>query len=165
MKPIIFLDFDGVFNSVETAIAWGNPDKLDPRAVGLVQSLTENTDAEVVISSTWRKLMTLQDIQQHLRAHGGNSLAARVVATTPSVKGNVVRGIEIAQWLTAWRPVYTPYVIIDDDSDMLDSQLPHFVQVPNYRGFGLPEYVKACDILGHASRDLEHFKRYLEIQA
>lgn len=37
-----------------------------------------------------------------------------------------VRGDEIAEWLSR-HPEVTKYAIIDDDSDMLPEQMPHFV--------------------------------------
>ena len=55
MKKYIFLDFDGVINTQNG--------KFDKNAVANLRRLLERTDANVVISSTWR-LQGMEYIQQ-----------------------------------------------------------------------------------------------------
>ena len=59
----IFLDFDGVLNTMEyqTALQWkGEPRKdeygslFDPEAVENLNLIIQNTNAKIVISSSWR---------------------------------------------------------------------------------------------------------------
>ena len=40
------------------------------------------------------------------------------------------------------------YVILDDDSDFLAEQQPHFIHTPNDNGFDFEHYFKALCILG-----------------
>src|SRR5690606_41150945 len=46
------------------------------------------------------------------------------------------RGHEIDVWLNALGGLVESYVIIDDDSDMTDAQMPHFVQRSEERRVG-----------------------------
>lgn len=52
------------------------------------------------------------------------------------------------------------FVILDDDSDMLDSQQPHFVQTQHRDGFGVPEYLKALEILAPEHKDVTQLAWY-----
>ncbi|MDE6338813.1 MAG: hypothetical protein K2K97_03370 [Muribaculaceae bacterium] len=71
-RPVIFLDFDGVLNTEQyqarlavegkpTKDAWGP--LFDPRAVGNLKKIIDATDAEIVISSSWRYLYTLGSLR------------------------------------------------------------------------------------------------------
>lgn len=119
---IIFLDIDGVLNSHEWIHAnqhLFNAGRLfmhqnvDRTAVARVQQICDATGAKIVISSTWRRLNTLEQLQNVLRNHG---LASEVIGTTPILSD--FRGKEIQQWLDNNGPIES-FVIIDDDGDML----------------------------------------------
>lgn len=144
MRPVIFLDFDGVLNSTRSAIAFGGygEAQLDPVAVALVASLAKLADARVVVSSTWRLLYSLGDLRRILSNYS-HALADRVTDATPSLRSGH-RGEEIEAWLT---DNGTPsYVILDDDADMLPSQLSCFVRVDGQYGFSSPDFRKALGI-------------------
>lgn len=158
--PVIFLDFDGVLNSLRTALAFGGFDghQLDPAAVGLVARLAKESCAQVVISSSWRVGRTLDDLREILRSYSA-ALADRVIGMTPRINGP--RGAEIAKWLAENDGAGRGYVIIDDDSDMLDGQLPHFVQTSMRDGFGIVEYHRALTIIAPDHEDVPGLARYV----
>lgn len=148
---IIFLDIDGVLNSLRSVFALGNPSKhFDPVAVGLLDKLSEEADAHIVISSSWRHGNTealvneLYDIcHQYKEPH----FLDRVVGETPRLS-NGVRGDEIEQWLVMYREEdIESYVIIDDDKDMLPKQQNNFVHTSFNEGFLLEHYWECMRIL------------------
>ena len=153
---IIFLDIDGVLNSTRTAIAYdGYPykmpiekslDKFDITAIKLIKKLCKETKAKVVISSTWRG-----------SAKGVlcfDALGLPVIGMTPnrSPHGHE-RGYEIRDFLDEFMLKSEPhdpletYVIIDDDSDMLDVQLKNFVKTDAHAGFSFYNYMDSLKIL------------------
>lgn len=119
---VIFLDFDGVLNSVEWWRRRGADGmrSLDPAAVGLVNQLVVRTDAKVVISSTWR--LFPKDVAVNTLKENG--FVGEIIGQTPdgammkgAIYGAVQRGHEIQAWL-ATCPKVSSFVILDDDSDM-----------------------------------------------
>src|SRR5688572_25715427 len=107
MAPIIFLDIDGVLNSVEyhreRHIRGRKP--LDAVAIRRLNQLTDLTGARIVISSSWRQWGFLA-VRDMLRAAG---VTGWIVSRTPILVGGVYegsglygwvpRGVEIAAWL------------------------------------------------------------------
>lgn len=157
---VIFLDVDGVLNSVRSAIALHRPhdvtraDCIDPIAVALVNRVIERSGANLVISSSHRKHIPdplgngrcLVAMQKYFDNFG---IVGKVIGYTPCSKDGH-RGTEIKQWLDNERDhsgLITEYVIIDDDCDMLEEQLPYFVKTDNYFGFSYKNYVDALHIL------------------
>lgn len=132
---ILFLDIDGVLNSVaftktivrRSLIA--DPATIDPQAVALLQNfLNQYSDLKIVISSTWRKAHTLSELKNILLHSGLNS--DLIIEYTPVVH-NAPRGAEIKQWLQTQNfksnfPV-TGIAILDDDTDMAELS-PFLVQ-------------------------------------
>jgi trans-aconitate methyltransferase len=123
-KPLIFLDIDGVLNS-ETWF-WTNPyrrdvsvfekrfDQLDPKACKLLHDFCQDISAQVVISSTWRKLLTVNEISSLLEKR---DCYLDIIGATPHVYLQPhQRGDEIQSWLDI--NGLRPFVIFDDDSDM-----------------------------------------------
>ncbi len=162
MVKCVMLDIDGVLNSVDSAIGWcalkGHQQEeltLDPISVGLLKSLCDITDAKIVISSTWRLGRTVQDFVEIFKLYEWDN--APIIDMTPSLPGkrdsHERRGHEIQQWLDN-NPVDS-YVIFDDDSDMLGSQLHSFIHVSNINGFRSQHYVKALRHFGHPDDRLE----------
>ena len=60
------------------------------------------------------------------------------------------RGTEIQMWLDA-HPEVDNYVILDDDTDMLDSQYEHFVHISYEKGLNEEFANKAIDILNNGN--------------
>ena len=137
-KPVIFLDFDGVLNSLRSTLAFGGCGRhqFDAVAVDLMARLAGKADARVVVSSAWRIGQTVEGLRIILGEYS-TTLAARVIGMTP--RGLECRGAEIAQWLAENPSEHNrSFVIVDDDADMLDGQLPRFVQTRHRDGIGAP---------------------------
>jgi len=160
VSPVIFLDFDGVLNSLRSTLAFGGCDRkqFDPVSVNLVSRLAKGSGANVVVSSAWRIGSDVMELRSILSSYSA-LLASRVIDVTPSLLGK--RGEEIAQWLAENESKHNgQFVILDDDSDMLDSQRPHFVQTAHRDGFGVPEYLKALEILAPEHKDVTQLAWY-----
>src|SRR5689334_1687229 len=106
---VIFLDFDGVLNSLAFLRKEPGPlDRLDPAAVARLSALAQRSGAKVVISSSWRLQRSLDDLRHLLRSLG---FAGEVVGRTPDLTATVrvadssaVRSMEIRAWLEACAP-------------------------------------------------------------
>lgn len=122
---VVFLDIDGVLNNIASAAEGVD---IIPEKVILVRQLCKATDAHIVISSTWRIIHSLEFLREMLYRTGlkcGSKYGQVIDVTPDSTKGH--RGTEIQQWLDE-HPEVTDFVILDDDSDMLDHQLPFFIK-------------------------------------
>ena len=72
-----------------------------------------SSEADVVVSSTWRYGKTALELQEMLDAEG---FKGRVLDKTPTGERGANRGEEIAAWLA--EHAVGGYVIIDDHADM-----------------------------------------------
>ncbi len=124
----IFLDVDGVLNSLRTCVAFGGykTEHLDPTAIKLVDHLCRaftkaGLAPKVVISSTWRMKYPDPQWWAVLFAHHGCDVT--FVGITPDIHDIEPnrRGREILAWMTANAPG-AAYVCLDDDSDFLPDQ-------------------------------------------
>lgn len=98
--------------------------RMAPRCVKVLNEITDQTGAEIVISSCWRK-------GRGLDFFDGRGVTGKIIDKTPIID-NAQRGEEIAAWLKA-NPGHTRFVIIDDDNDM-EPLMDHFVQTDNEEG-------------------------------
>lgn len=146
--PIIFLDIDGVFNcQLFYTKRKGQPkeseyplSELCKERIGWFNVLCAETDAKVVISSTWRMGKTVAQLQKIINDVYGTF---EIIGVTPILRNeNCVRGNEIALWIKENVKElfgieyydYNNYVIIDDDSDMLYQQRNNLFLTDNYSG-------------------------------
>jgi hypothetical protein len=135
---VVFLDIDGVLNHCDTQCGLATdveplPIPIAPKCMARLNQLIAETDAKVVISSSWRKFARWQDLGPALVRHG---LVADVIGETPDLINDPVwldrwrtregapftyerlaRGWEIREWLAA-TPEVTGFVVLDDCSDM-----------------------------------------------
>lgn len=157
---LIFLDIDGVLNSLDSAIAFHscNESALDPISIGLLKRLCEEVDAKIVISSTWRRGRTTKDFVKIFANYGWQE--APVIGRTPIMDSK--RGLEIHEW-SLFNPEVTNYVILDDDGSMLDSQLQNFVHVSNVNGFRSKHYCAALRIFGKPDERLEQQVNFVRL--
>lgn len=134
---IIFLDMDGVLDG-----SWSKY-VLDHEKVALLEKLIKDTDAKIVVSSSWSTgSRNAEDfINKHFyglfkRLTNGVSPESLFVKSIIDVTDHMgsCRGDEIKRWLEAHEDEVESYVIIDDDSDMLDEQLFNFVQTDGWYG-------------------------------
>lgn len=125
---LIFLDIDGVLNDFERSwreVPDYNPE-IAPRCVQALNRVIRATEAKLVLSSSWRNLITaghmsLFGFERLLQSHG---VRAWLISHT-RVNGDEYRWQEIAAWLkepmrgTQSMPkgVIDRYCIIDDDHD------------------------------------------------
>lgn len=138
---VIFLDIDGVLNSADT-MAEGI--HLDPAKVIILREIVDQTNAMIVISSTWRFQYSIKEMGDLLYRTGFRG-AHRVIDSTPKSKDGH-RGSEIETWLNDRNDV-EKYVIIDDSSDFFDYQKKNFVQTKWETGLNWIFANKAIEIL------------------
>lgn len=115
---ILFLDIDGVVNSRETlARSYGGFIGIDPYLAFYVGKIILDTGCKVVLSSSWR--LSERDVKEV------EERVYKIHSKTPPPWEGSTRGMEIQAWLDK-HPEVEKYAILDDDPDMLDSQLPNF---------------------------------------
>lgn len=162
---VIFLDIDGVLNvDLVERDEYGR--LFHTHFVENLSRIVRETDAKIVISSAWR--MSGLDVMREMWQKRG--LAGEVIGITPYITTHelkeleestgsdwLARGWEIAEWLKLTKDEIQvdKYVILDDDTDMLDSQLPYYLQCSELKdpdavhGYGLTKRIaeRAIEIL------------------
>lgn len=86
----------------------------------------------------------MEQIKEELARAGAPSLAKYIVDRTGQGPGN--RGRQISDWILC-NNFRGTFIIIDDDSDMLPSQKPLFIQTSFDDGFRAKHYTAAMWIL------------------
>lgn len=162
---ILFLDIDGVVNCATTTQRHRGFIGIDPYMAFLVGDLVDRLDLKVVLSSTWRKS---EDGREEVRKQ-----VCKFIDITPSINDPALyesgtsfikRGYEIKSWLDnnplvkCDTPTSCPYpmramcqghevekyAILDDDSDMLEEQMPNFFKTSWQTGV-TPEHIKLLE--------------------
>ncbi len=151
---ILFLDIDGVLNSdrwfteQQDGTFMPHEDKMDPKAVAVLNEIIEKSGAKIVISSSWRKFFDFDELKRILCEVNG--VKAEIFSTTPVRFSFVSRGYEIREWLQNYyedlregeitEPVEA-IVSLDDDSSVGDALdiAPYWVQTHWDEGL-LPEH-------------------------
>lgn len=114
---IIFLDFDGVLATDDyDDILMERNDRLrdffgrkfDPNCVASLKMIIESTNADIVITSSWRHYLNPFSMRIMWRLR---KMPGRVIGLTPSMSDN--RSLEIESWLSK-HPEIDNYVILDD---------------------------------------------------
>ena len=168
MRNIIFLDIDGVLNcqlmyeeqlkreesykdykEVKKELRWKvkhneigrlvfYSSQIDSKRIEWLNDLCIKTDSQIVISSTWRKGKSVDELQEIFDFCGATFIV--LDKTGDCLCGT--RGCEISNWKGKnWQKYFgleshslANYVIIDDDNDMLLSQQANFFQTDPYSG-------------------------------
>jgi hypothetical protein len=168
-RKIIFLDIDGVLNH-EQWFCWryynikngtnlkdfyidnGSTSReafllsmIDERSVANLNYIIKETGADIVLSSSWRSNNADDNIETNkILKHKG--LIKEFFDVTPYC--GMRRGAEIEQWLKQQNDIdVINYVILDDDTDMLDSQKDNFVNTDAFVGLTWHDAEKAIEIL------------------
>lgn len=143
---IIFLDIDGVLNVCYPKDRDKYGSGFHPHFVENLRHIIQETGAKIVISSSWRMsgLDTMINMWKYRKYPG------IVIDVTPNLCYNsrtddIGRGDEILAWYKDHFKYIDSFVIIDDDTDMLDIQKRYnFVQTSNVwdhsdhvQGYGL----------------------------
>lgn len=102
---VIFLDIDGVLNNNNTKMDLG----WEPSLVKILNYIVKETEAKIVLSSTWRRT-------EHYRNIIKNDMKIDFIDVTPKLWKE--RGHEIQAWLDK-NPDVDNFIILDDDSDMV----------------------------------------------
>lgn len=130
MKPVLFLDIDGVLNTSEdySAYRYANCGAFmlghdhsellfAKRCVAVLNQITDANGAEIVISSSWRQYYDgkanrppFAELRGLLARVG---ITATVLGPTPAIEHR--RGPAIEQWLTRHRQQGTRLLIVDDE--------------------------------------------------
>lgn len=125
VKPrnIIFLDIDGVLNTVESL---SNNVGIMPEKVLLLQNIASRTNASIVISSDWKHSFTLLEISKILYCAG--LVGIEILGFTPNDSHlDSLRGENVDGYLEEYD--YDNYVILDDLSEhnFYDHQIENLV--------------------------------------
>jgi len=165
---VIFLDHDGVIclsdnwgNRFKKQKDWGGRklsmntlsmpveyrfDNFDVKAVKVLNEILEETGAEIVVSSDWKRWATVEEMGEYYESKG---IIKKPIAFTDSIlyddydnfpwhnrwESEQTRSLEIAQYL-GQNPVITHWVAIDDlnmslrDVDDTSWGLKNFVLTP-----------------------------------
>lgn len=140
---IVFLDCDGVVNStsflaaarVRRAPDWstsagrveGLCQMVDPRNVACLNDLLRRSGAFIVVSSSWRNLLTLEEFRKVATQAGIEGEALGFVPSVLPMKRpqDLPRGFGVDAWLAdrlgppaGPMPVVDSFVALDDDSDL-----------------------------------------------
>ena len=164
MKKYIFLDIDGVLNTERNIKLLREQGKqtsdkygflFDPLSVANLASILYQTNAEIIISSTWK----IEGLNHMIAMWKDRGLPGTVIDITPSeildieeIDFNnpdsfIGRGREIQQWLSINSKRNDCYIILDDCNDILQSQQP-FLLLTNPRvGITKRSVNKAIEIL------------------
>ena len=120
-----------------------NEDMLDERAIVQLKKIVEATDAEIVLSSSWRWYKETRDkIHHQLRQKGID-----FVDTTPrEIDITMSRGAEIKAWLDN-HPEVEKFVILDDDELQIEEYLPYHVKTNFKYGLTREKAAEAIKIL------------------
>jgi hypothetical protein len=190
---VIFLDIDGVLNCEDAYrsgeceyIEWETPVGTKDHHQSFcswskewLNKLINETDAKIVISSTWRH----SGIDFMKKVWELEGMSGEIIGLTPSFRGDIKgytipRGCEIDHYLKNelkfnhinWdkdtqqeymnKSGVDNYIIIDDDGDMLYGQRHHFVHVlpspRNKRGFDEQHYKLGLEMLSKTVIDLNY---------
>lgn len=141
-QRVIFLDIDGVLTNAKTGYRQG-----DANCVNWLNTITDQTGAVIVVSSTWRADPEIANV---LARQG---VTGEVIGTTPFLDERNAsglwrpkpRGCEIQAWLDA-NPGPRQFVILDDDNDMGDLT-PRLVQTQSEFGLRREEAKRAIAML------------------
>lgn len=142
VTKVIFLDIDGVLNTPSDLKNAHTLLFIDSTKVERLNRIISATDARLVLSSTWRRFdYCVEYLKQHMELVGQTPVGVK-----EQWSGNYTRrGKEIQAWLDTF-PI-KKYIILDDDGDMLEHQLPFFIQTDTYVGLTDDHVDRAIEIL------------------
>ena len=145
---VLFLDYDGVVNTpmwnskgTRCQYAFPSDGKVNNfQAVQWISEFCQRFKYDIVVTSTWRMDLNYKECLEN----GGLRNTIRILGKTPMLD-NRFRGQEISEYLQA-HPEIKYYIIVDDEGDMLEEQMEHFVQTNPDFGFGISDFHKCEEI-------------------
>lgn len=159
-KIILFLDLDGVLTSIPWMITRHQLRRygllnypgiecshiVDPGCLAHLNFLLRATGAQIVISSTWRTYLSLEELRRTLETQG--MVPGRIIGKTPRIHVSRSRGLEVKQWISE-NSFEGRFVVIDDDDDITEHGLgSHFVKTHIMLGLQYKEIQQSLKILG-----------------
>ena len=147
---IVFLDFDGVLNSDLSIAQLGTQYRFWPQSIEALNHILKETNARVVITSTWREHWTLSENASALEKD--KMLPGRVVGKTSATGG--LRGLEIDSWLKSVPYPVRSFVILDDREDMA-MHSSRLIRIDPRVGLGMREAQAAIQMLKAPSKGAE----------
>lgn len=162
MGRYLFLDIDGVLNSERTVHAHqrlihagrvkhdmllgkGFDPLWDATAVGMLKASQFDIGFKIVISSTWRILMSLDAFHTIFDFYGWDTRDI-IIDKTDREEGK--RGMQVDRWLKQYGQPEDKYCILDDDDDMLPTQQESFVKVSYREGLSFSDIERLYTIFG-----------------
>ena len=165
---IIFLDIDGVLSTINTRYNYFESD-----CVNRLNTILDATAAKIVISSTWRKGRTLQQLQKLFITQGDKRKIVKnpisidpstIIGVTPDfntleeqdfrIKLNddmlFGRGLEICAWLEASiksNITIESYAVLDDDVADIAPHLHRHIKTHTHYGLNDEDVLKTIQIL------------------
>jgi hypothetical protein len=152
-QRVVFLDFDGVLNGERFLQACSRDAKLslaagsmgiDAKAIALLNQLVARTDAQLVVSSSWRRQRSLIRLREELCERG---LQGHVLDVTP-LSGGLGRGGEIRAWLD--ENAVAGFVVLDDLPPSRGLE-PRWVQTNPVHGLTAADCDRAIELCLSAS--------------
>ncbi len=149
----IFLDIDGVLNSARYQRERRDEDgNIDESRMPLLKQLVEETNADIVLSSTWRLHWGCADEECDAVGRELNELFAKYGLTitdkTPVLDCSYLRADEIAAWLEMHKGEYDCFVILDD----------------TFSGWcNLQNYLVKTDFLIKRGLEIHHIEKAIQI--
>ena len=145
-KIVIFLDVDGVLNSMDfykyRYIKFTHLD-IDWKAVETLKKFV--ADDIIFVMSSAKRFDEYERVLAILKEFNFNGI---FVGRTPSIilqYSRARRGVEIQKFIDDYG--VKRYIIIDDDSDMEDNQLPYFIKTDVQYGLVDNDLIKFNEIL------------------
>ena len=156
---VIFLDFDGVLNdaNLPAGFAEGWPEShLETHLIKKINKIVKtindkdaqkNIKTKIVISSSWRKRFTLDELKEMLQNKGLEADVIDVIPNILSASGkHIPRGVKINAWLDSSKDTVVGFVILDDVYDMEHLKLK-LVHINDATGITDEDVEKAIKIL------------------
>ena len=141
---IIFLDVDGVLNSLQD----GSFVRLRTDShLKLLKQIVDVTGAKIVLSSSWRigPTKARNNLLKRLEEYG-----LQIMDSTPVLSGASSRGDEIRQWLNESKYEIESFVILDDEDDMEEFTAKNLVQTNTAVGLREKDASKCISMLNNS---------------
>lgn len=152
-NKIIFVDVDGVLNTVFTTRTTHGYTFVDTRKVLRLRDIVERTGAQLVLSSTWRIVdMPIHRLTYEALADEFRRVRCPVwVDSTPELRG-AKRWQEINAWLML-HPEVDEFIILDDWGDELKPFADHLVLTSKFDGLNKERAELAIQMLGEINNE------------
>ena len=154
---IIFLDIDGVLNDCYTEETFCGFVFVSDEKVALLKEIADSTNAQIVLTSTWRQGWYIKDHFPHQSSEDvwlfealQEKLAEFGLELMDYTENCGHRGQEISLWLQKHKDAVSSYIVIDDtEENHLQPHTSRLVQTDI--DIGLTEYQveQAIQLLSH----------------